>query len=743
MKSIYLLPALLMSAGSLTTLAQEPGDTVPEPEVSINLDDFVVTAQKEVIKSDGAKLTYDVSEDESAKGQTLLDALKKVPMVTVDAQDNIQINGNSGFKIYVNGKEDVMMEANYQKIFKAMPAESVKKIEVLTEPGAKYDAEGFGGILNLITETQQRRDGYSGTLAAGYGTKQGYLSAYGTVKADKVMVSLNLTGAMDGFMPNKNINESETEYLHSETDRRLVTNGRQKFNFGYESVGLNMSWEPSSRHLFTMGGSFNNVNAKVKEFTNSNIMFDAAGNRRWSYDLNVDKGKIWNQGASANASYRIGFNDMSTHRIIFAYMFDYGKNFMDITTNTTNGDNYPILTPWQDITNHEYTRQHTVQADYSNPFGDGNHTLDAGFKGIFRRNTAISGLLVGDSKENMLPQDNDNDNINQNMDIYAGYLAYNGSFAGKFGLTAGIRYEHTAMNLVYHDKTKTGFSSHLNDWVPNAALTYIFGPATNLRLAYQMRISRPSLSQVNPYELKFSDQDINKGNPDLTSERNNVVSLTYTNFGRLLGGNIKLSYEQTDNSIISYTRYEGIAAIHTYGNYGLRRMVGLSGFLNWNITNAMSLSVNGSVRYTDINARKINQRSHGWGGNYGINWNYSAPKGFKFNVGGGQNIHEITAQGYNTGYYYYGLGVNKTFLKDNSLNVGLSAWNFLRAYQGGSWHTNTPDTRSVARWSQWSPSVALTLSWNFGHLKDKVKESGLNINPDDTSTTKGKSSISM
>ena len=157
----------------------------------------------------------------------------------------------------------------------------------------------------------------------------------------------------------------------------------------------------------------------------------------------------------------------------------------------------------------------------------------------------------------------------------------------------------------------------------------------------------------------------------------------------------------------------------------------------------MSLSVNGDIRYTDINARKINQRSHGWGGNYGINWNYSAPKGFRFNVGGGQTIHQITSQGYSTGYYYYGLGVNKSFLKDNALTVGLSAWNFLRAYQGGTWHTNTPDTRSSASWSNWSPSVALTLSWNFGHLKEKVKESGLNINPDDTSSAKAQGGISM
>lgn len=743
MKSIYLLPALLMSAGSLTTLAQEPADTVPEPEVSINLDDFVVTAQKEVIKSDGAKLTYDVSEDESAKGQTLLDALKKVPMVTVDAQDNIQINGNSGFKIYVNGKEDVMMEANYQKIFKAMPAESVQKIEVLTEPGAKYDAEGFGGILNLVTETQQRRDGYSGSLSAGYGTKQGYLSAYGTVKADKVMVSLHATGAMNGFMPNKTIQESSTSYLTSETDRMLKTRTDNKVSFGYEDVGLNLSWEPSPRHLFTMGGSFNNVNGYVDEFAGTNTMYNASGIKRWSYNTAVDKGSVWNQGASANASYRIGFNDNSTHRLIFAYMFDFGRNFMDITLTTYNGDNYTIMTPWQENKNHEYTRQHTVQADYSNPFGDGTHTLDAGFKGIFRRNTAISSLYVGDTKETMLPVTGDSDDINQNMDIYAGYLAYNGSFAGKVGLTAGIRYEHTLMDLEFRDNMKPGYSSHLNDWVPNAALTYIFGPATNLRLAYQMRISRPSLSQVNPYEIKFSDQSINRGNPDLTSEHNNVVSLTYTNFGRLLGGNVKLSYEQTDNSIINYTDYEGITAIHTYGNFGRRSMVSLGGFLNWNITNSMSLSLNGTVRYTDINARKINQRSHGWGGNYGANWNYSAPKGFKFNVGGGQTIHEISPQGYSTGYYYYGLGVNKSFLKDDSLNVGVSAWNFMQAYQGSKWYTNTPDTRSVARWSNWSPSISLTLSWNFGHLKEKVKESGLDMNPDDTSSAKGQSAISM
>ncbi|MDD6228989.1 MAG: Plug domain-containing protein, partial [Bacteroidales bacterium] len=159
---------LALLAAAAPAVAQAQTDTVPVDSLAdiptIELDDLVITANKTVIKSDGAKLTYNVAEDESSKGQSVLDALRKVPMVTVDAQDNIRINGQTGFKIYVNGREDTMLESNYQRLLKAMPAESVKNIEVITEPGAKYDAEGVGGILNLITETKTQRDGYSGSI---------------------------------------------------------------------------------------------------------------------------------------------------------------------------------------------------------------------------------------------------------------------------------------------------------------------------------------------------------------------------------------------------------------------------------------------------------------------------------------------------------------------------------------------------------------------------------------------------
>ena len=109
-----------------------------------------VVAQKPLVKMTVDKMSYSVSDDVDAKTNTVLDMLRKVPMVTVDGSDNITVNGSSSFKVFVDGKPSVMMSSNPSQIFKNMPASSVQNIEVVTNPGAKYDAEGVGGVLNLI-----------------------------------------------------------------------------------------------------------------------------------------------------------------------------------------------------------------------------------------------------------------------------------------------------------------------------------------------------------------------------------------------------------------------------------------------------------------------------------------------------------------------------------------------------------------------------------------------------------------
>ncbi|MDE6422024.1 MAG: hypothetical protein K2K95_01240, partial [Muribaculaceae bacterium] len=211
-------------------------DTIP---LSIDLDDLEVVASRPIIKSDGAKLSYDLKEDISSKGLTLSDALRKVPMVTVDGEGNIRINGQDNFKIYVNGKEDPSISANYKDLFKAMPAEAVMKVEVITEPGAKYDAEGTAGILNLVTISRNTTDGYSASFNASFTKQQSGVSAYGRMKHGRLSMSANINYANGSIFPQTNWNENNVENLSSEAVRYQYNKLQQKVGWDYIGGGLN------------------------------------------------------------------------------------------------------------------------------------------------------------------------------------------------------------------------------------------------------------------------------------------------------------------------------------------------------------------------------------------------------------------------------------------------------------------------------------------------------------------------
>lgn len=730
-------------AGHGYGMGQNPTDSIPSgvenidsiSEYERNLDALVVTAKKNVIQSDGAKLTYDMKQDESSKGQSLIDALRKVPMVAVDGQSNITINGNSNFKIYVNGKEDQMLEANYTQIFKAMPAESVSKIEVITQPGAQYDAEGVGGILNLITETEQKRDGYSGSLTGTYGLNQAAVSGYITAKVNKVTVALNATYASNGIQDQFSRQDVETIYKQNDREHLMRMKGHEKIGFQYFGGGLDLGWEPNSRNLFNLGASINNVNGDVKEKPSERSMFTKTGEKLWNYTENYS-GSLINLGTMVNASYRHSFNDENTHRLIAAYVLNFGKHDLNLLSEITEKDHYESPFTMRKMDDVEFNREHTAQIDYSNPFGSGKHTLDAGLKGIFRRNSANPQSKTGNTPDQMFVDSVNTAITLQRLDIYAAYLSYTGNF-DKLSVYAGIRYEHTVMGINFPSNHLRNFTKHLNDVVPNASLTWNFAPANNLRLAYQMRIMRPGISQVNPYLWLMSDYVGMKGNPELTSSRSNAVSLTYTNYGRLLGGNIEINYSQVDNAITGYDYLDGLTWISSYINGGRERRLRFSGYLMINITPKMTLSINGNASYVNLQAPTIEAYNHGWSAYYGINWNYTGPGDVKFGVYGGQQLRQVMLQGYNKGWYYYGIWIGRDFLK-NRLNVSINANNFFKAYTPWTSVTDTPTLYTRQTHQSRNADVSLSISWKFGHLKENVKKTGLDVSNDDSVESDGK-----
>ena len=165
MKHISLL---LFSLMVLPCAAQsEKGDSLSLND-SIDISEITVTAQRPLVRQEADRISYDVTHDEDAKTQTIIEMLKKVPFVTVDAENNITVKGSSNFKIYKNGRPNPNFSTNAKEVFQSIPASAVKRIEVITEPGAKYDAEGLDGILNIIMDDEAQLVGFVGNANVGW-----------------------------------------------------------------------------------------------------------------------------------------------------------------------------------------------------------------------------------------------------------------------------------------------------------------------------------------------------------------------------------------------------------------------------------------------------------------------------------------------------------------------------------------------------------------------------------------------
>ena len=217
------------------------------------LSEVVVSAQRPLVKVDLDKITYSLEDDPDSKTSTLMDMLKKVPMITVDAEDKIELKGSSSYKIYMDGKPSSMLANNPKDILKSMPASSIKNIEVITDPGPKYDAEGLAGIINIITNKQSSLGGYTATVNSRVDTRGGYgLGAFLTMKKGKI----GFTGNYNYYnykSPWADGAHSSRENFQSENRRFMESSGRSKFTGDGQYGGGELSYEIDTLNLINIG----------------------------------------------------------------------------------------------------------------------------------------------------------------------------------------------------------------------------------------------------------------------------------------------------------------------------------------------------------------------------------------------------------------------------------------------------------------------------------------------------------
>lgn len=699
--------------------------TILMKDDSETLGEVSVVARKPLVKMETDKMTYSVEDDMDSKTSTVLDMLRKVPMVTVDGQDNITVNGSSSFKVYVDGKPNPMLSQYASVAFKQMPASMVKNIEVITNPGARYDAEGTGGVLNLTMQSaagggSQKVNGVSGQaqlMAASQGVgggltltgQQGKWS-YSTRIFGNYMEMKDMT--IEGHREQRtDISKSTIDYIQS--GRHLQKFYMANFGAGYEIDSMsNMN-----ANVSLMGGKNRDNGHPTTTQNTYNPYASATYGGGFSYSNMMKQTNLW-QSIDASIDYQRFLNKERTRHITAIYQFSHAPNESNNWTIFDEDYQLPIDLRSRESFNHDKTNDHTLQLDYVTPIGK-EQTLSLGTKFISRHSKTNSEYFLDENGEFVYnPQLSMKYKFSNR--IAAAYTEYEGKF-GKFGTKAGLRYEHTWQDVNYELGSGEDFKKNYGSLVPSGSLSYSIAPTTNIGLTYNMRISRPSISYLNPYVDRSQPTSISYGNTDLDVEKTHTAGITFNHFSSKWMMNATLRQSFSNNNIEQYSFYENDILNSTYGNVAKRRQTSFNVFMNWSPIIATRIIINGGVNYLDTRSDAIDARNHGWSANSMLGVQQKLPAKLNFSLYLIARTKEKTLQGWSSGFNMLNASLNRTFFNDK-LSVGLSGVTGLGhggalafdSYSAGKDFTNHQRVRVPLQ------SIMLNVSFSFGNLKQQA-----------------------
>lgn len=693
----------------------------------VALKEIAVTAQKPLIKVDADKIVYSIESDPDSKTNNGLEMLRKVPMITVDGDENITLNGQSNYKVLVNGKSSSMMSKNFKEVIKSLPASSIKDIEVITNPSSKYDAEGVGGIINIIT-IKKTLNGYNGSVNAGFdsfGALNGGL--YLTTKVGKFGFSGRYS-VNQSKSPESTNASSRENYLSTATNQYYTnTQGISKSKGLYHNFNGEASYDIDSLNLVSMsfwgyaGNSKNNGTSSTEILSNQKT--------RTSYFEILNNGNSSYQTVSGNIDYQKLYKKPDKSFTI-SYKLDNNPNKYEYNTKTQNEFNY---TGYEQKTyNDAFTREQTLQIDYYDPLTK-KHQIECGIKGIYRENSSNSDYYLLDTLTNLLTQDlNKSNKLDYDQTIvglYGGYVYK----LDKFSMKTGLRAELTWNSATSKSIKDTSFTSNLQNLVPYITFTYKLNPSKTIKLSYTQRLQRPGIWYLNPYRDQTNRLYVYYGNPDLKSEIAHSFELGYNTFTPKFNLGLTGTASFTNNSIEQITFIDSNNVQNTtYDNIGKDMRLGLNTYLSYRPSGNFNIGFNGRVTYSELEAASLGKLMKNNGFNFSGSF-YSRLTLWKdgaVNANLGMYSSSIQLQGKSSAYMYSSFGLSQYFLK-KKLTLNVSVSNPFTDKQKYISDYSSSDFKTHSEYLYQSRSLRVSLSYNFGKMNMEVKKARRGISNDD------------
>lgn len=478
-------------------------------EDATQLDAVEVRAEATTVQIKLDKKVYSVGQDLMVKGGTVSDVLDNIPSVTVDADGTVALRGNENVRILIDGRPSNAI--NISEALRLIPADAIEKVEVVTNPSARYDSEGGGGLLNIILK-KGKNQGINGTFIASAGNPENYgLSGNINYKTENFNL-FTTTGYNYRNNPGNSLND--TEYLNADgSTRRYIYESREneRLSKGYNS-NFGMDWYLDKSTTWS-----NTVNLRKNSGSNPD---------RVSYD---------NYDAFHNYQFtEYRFNDQQSESQNVEYATNLTKNFkkdghkltIDGSFSKNRDNDSSVINNGEELTfNKQVQNRNVIQADYVLPIGKASQ-FEAGYKGDFNK-------LVTDFEVDTL-------NVATNVyDVHYGYtntLEYKesinafytqfGSKISKFSYLLGLRYENSNIDI---NQWATGDYNNkkYGNFFPSAFLTYELSEQASVSLSYSRRISRPRGRQINPFSNYSSNINIFRGNPDLDPSMTDAIDLGF------------------------------------------------------------------------------------------------------------------------------------------------------------------------------------------------------------------------
>lgn len=726
---------IAMIAAATMMMAQETktteGATAKTDQATVNdsvtwekdLDGVTVTRMRRLVKADADKLSYDVKNDEDAKSATVLDMLRKVPMVSVDGEDNITVNGSSSFKVYVDGKPNMMMSSAPKEVFKAMPASMVKSIEVVTNPGAKYDAEGGAGVLNIVMNKEVAAmmgvdggsmNGYNGTVRVQAGNRQLGGSAFVSGQQGKLSYSTNVMYSKQ--TPGTTTVTMEREQTGAMTSTMTSeSSSKMKMPFTMGNLTLGYDLDAKSSIGLTAGITSFNTNSDAVTLTS---MAGGLYGTGFSYG-NTNDTKMRRTSFNGSLDYQRFLNDARTSSLTLTYQLTYAPTKSEMESGF---DQTAAQTTMMDLTNRyseneERTTDHIFQLDYTTPLGS-MVTLNAGGKYSFRKATSDADYYLQGVYSDLMSSEYEYKNS-----ILAGYAELIGRF-GNFSAKGGLRYEQTWQNVSYQLGKGNDFSTHYGNLVPSASLSYNLSPTNTLGLTYNMRISRPGITYLNPYVDRSNPTMLSYGNPDLDTEKSHNIGLSFNSFTAKMMVSINLRHSFTDNAIESFSFYDANNLLNmTYDNTAKNHMTSLNAYANWMVHKNTRLFLNGGVDYSDMRSKALDLQNSGWHANMMAGLQQTLPWNIKLSAYLITSTKSYNLQGWSNGFNMLTGTLSKSFL-DDKLNISVMGLTGLGnggalaidSYSEGKDFTNSMKIHVPMQ------SISLSISYTFGNSKKQFQQ---------------------